>query len=181
MDKSMIKGIVIGGIAVTAATAIGVAGYDAISHPRYAQVVAVKEIHQTVKTPREECADVAVQRRAPVNDNNRIAGTAVGAIAGGLLGSTVGRGTGRDLATVAGAVGGGYAGNTIQRRMQEQDVQTQMERRCRTVYDSSVNIVGYDVSYRLNGKDGNVRMDHKPGERIPVKDGKLVLDEKASG
>lgn len=179
MDKSMIKGIVVGGIAVTAAAAIGVAGYDAVRQPTYAEVLAVKEIHETVRTPREECADVAVQRRAPVSDSNRIAGTAVGAIAGGLLGSSVGRGTGRDLATVAGAVGGGYAGNTIQRRMQEQDVHTSVERRCKTVFDTSQRIVGYDVSYRLSGKDGSVRMNHRPGEKIPVKDGKLVLDDKA--
>lgn len=181
MDKSMIKGIVVGGIAVTAAAALGVAGYDVIKQPKYAEVLAVKEVHETVRTPREECADVAVQRRAPVSDSNRIAGTAVGAIAGGLLGSTVGRGTGRDLATVAGAVGGGYAGNTIQRRMQDQDVQTHVERRCKTVYDTSLKTVGYDVSYRLSGKEGSVRVKQKPGEKIPVKDGKLILDEKASG
>ena len=181
MDKSMIKGMLVGGIAVTAATAIGVAGYDVISKPRYADVLAVKEVHETVRIPREECADVAVQRRAPVSDSNRIAGTAVGAIAGGLLGSSIGRGTGRDLATVAGAVGGGYAGNTIQKRMQDQDVQTGHERRCKTVYDTSSRVIGYDVTYRLSGKEDMVRMSQKPGEKIPVKDGKLVLDEKKPG
>lgn len=181
MDKSMIKGALIGGVAVTAAAALGVAGWDAVRQPRYADVLAVKEVHETVRTPREECADVAVQRRAPVNDSNRIAGTAVGAIAGGLLGSTIGAGTGRSLATVAGAVGGGYAGNTIQKRMQDQDVHTTMERRCKTVYDTSQRIAGYDVSYRLSGKEGRVRMSHDPGDRIPVKDGQLVLESPKAG
>ena len=43
-------------------------------------------------------------------------GIVLGAIAGGLLGHTVGGGSGRTLATVAGAVGGGFAGNAIENR-----------------------------------------------------------------
>ncbi|WP_066096475.1 glycine zipper 2TM domain-containing protein [Xanthomonas massiliensis] len=36
-------------------------------------------------------------------------------------------------------------------------------------------VVGYDVTYRLDGQDKQVRMAHKPdGERLPVVDGKLV-------
>ncbi|HRC60981.1 MAG TPA: hypothetical protein PLD53_08435, partial [Candidatus Propionivibrio aalborgensis] len=80
------------------------------------------------------------------------------------------------VATVAGAVGGGYAGNKIQKNMQDKDVVTTTEQRCKTVYDTSERIVGYDVSYRLEGKQGMVRMDHNPGQQIPVKDGQLVLN-----
>ena len=50
------------------------------------------------------------------------------------------------------------------------------DRRCKTVYDTSEKIVGYDVSYRLEGKQGMVRMDYNPGQQIPVKDGQLVLN-----
>ncbi|HHO70051.1 MAG TPA: glycine zipper 2TM domain-containing protein [Halothiobacillus sp.] len=41
-------------------------------------------------------------------------GAGAGAAIGGLLGSTVGGGTGRDLATVGGAVAGGLAGAAIE-------------------------------------------------------------------
>ncbi|HEX8987503.1 MAG TPA: glycine zipper 2TM domain-containing protein [Rhodocyclaceae bacterium] len=181
MDKSLVKGMVIGGIAVTAATAIAVTGVEVAKKPAYADVLAVNEVHETVKTPREECADVAVQRRAPVSDTHRVAGTVVGALAGGLLGSTIGGGTGRTVATVAGAAAGGYAGNTIQKNMQDGDVRTTTERRCKTVMDTSHKVVGYDVTYRLGAGEGTVRMSHRPGDRIPVKDGKLVLDEPAAG
>ena len=179
MDKSMVKGIVIGGIVVTALAAGGVTGYKAINKPVFAEVVTAKEVTETIKTPREECEDVAVQKKAPVKDEHRIAGTAIGAVAGGLLGSAIGGGTGKKVATVAGAAAGGYAGNKVQKNMQEGDVETTTERHCKTVYDTSVKHHGYDVTYRLNGKEDLVRMSYKPDGQIPVKDGKLVLDPPA--
>jgi uncharacterized protein YcfJ len=48
---------------------------------------------------------------------------------------------------------------------------------CRTAYDSKEETVGYDVRYRLGDEEDVVRMDHDPGDRIPVKDGELVLAE----
>ena len=176
MDKSMIKGIVIGGIAVTALAAGGVTGYKAVTKPVFADVIAVKEIKETIRTPREECQDVTVHKQAPVKDEHRIAGTVVGVVAGGLLGSAIGGGTGKKVATVAGAAAGGYAGNQVQKNMQEKDVIATTERRCKTAYDTSVKHHGYDVTYRLNGKEDVVRMSFKPGPQIPVKDGQLILD-----
>ncbi|MFT3962844.1 MAG: glycine zipper 2TM domain-containing protein [Propionivibrio sp.] len=178
MDKSMVKGIVVGAVAVTALAAGGV-GYKVMTKPVFAEVVAAKEVKETVKTPREECEDVAVQHQAPVKDEHRIAGTVVGAVAGGLLGSAIGGGTGKKVATVAGAAAGGYAGNRVQKNLQEKDVQTTTERRCKTVYDTSVKHLGYDVTYRLDGRQDVVRMAFDPGQQIPVKDGKLVLDPPA--
>lgn len=43
-------------------------------------------------------------------------GVVGGAVLGGLLGSQVGGGNGKKLATVGGAVAGGYAGNEIEKR-----------------------------------------------------------------
>ena len=57
------------------------------------------------------CKNVEVQRNS--RDPNRIAGTATGAVIGGLLGNQVGGGNGKKLATVAGAVAGGAAGRQI--------------------------------------------------------------------
>ena len=41
--------------------------------------------------------------------------------------------------------------------------------------DRSEKPAGYSVRYRLGNQEVTVRMDHDPGERIPVKDGHLVL------
>ena len=35
-------------------------------------------------------------------------------------------------------------------------------------------VVGYDVTYRYDGQEQTVRMDEKPGERLPVIDGQVV-------
>jgi uncharacterized protein YcfJ len=174
MDASMIKGIVIGGLVMVALTAAGVTGYRAVTKPSFADVLAVKEAKQTIVTPREECHDVMVQKQAPVKDENRIAGTAIGGVAGGLLGNQIGGGTGRTVATVAGAAAGAYAGNQVQKNMQQKDVVTTTERQCKTVNEKSEKLIGYDVTYRLEGKEGTVRMAFNPGPRIPVKDGQLV-------
>jgi uncharacterized protein YcfJ len=36
-------------------------------------------------------------------------------------------------------------------------------------------VIAYDVRYRLDGRLGQVRMEHHPGKRIPVRDGELVI------
>lgn len=175
MDKSMIKGVVIGGAAMAALAAVATTGYRAVTRPVYAEVLSVKEVKETIRTPREECQDVQVQKQAPVKDEHRVAGTVIGGVAGGVLGHQIGGGTGKTVATVAGAAAGGYAGNRVQKNMQEKDVVTTTEKRCKTVTDTSQKFVGYDVRYRLDGKEAVVRTSFKPGNQIPVKDGKLVL------
>ena len=179
MNKSMLIGVVAGAVAVTAIG--GVAGYKALNpEPEFAEVLAVEAVTETTKTPKEVCSDVVVNEQAPVKDPNRIAGTAIGAVAGGLVGSQIGGGSGKTLATVAGVAAGGYAGNQVQKNMQEKSTVQRTERRCKTVYESHTQTIGYDVRYRLGKEEGQVRMAQRPGARIPVKDGKLVLDAPAA-
>jgi uncharacterized protein YcfJ len=177
MDRSMLTGIIVG-VAV-ATTAGAIAGFNMLGddEPVYAEVLNVEEITQTVQTPREVCEDVAVTHKAPVKDEHKILGTATGALVGGLLGNQIGGGSGKKIATVAGAAAGGYAGNKVQGNMQDKDTTTTTERRCNTVTDSHEQLDGYKVSYRIGESEGTVRMDHKPGSRIPVVNGQLVLTE----
>ncbi len=105
--------------------------------PQYAQVVSATPIKETVKTPRQECRNVTVTHRRPVQDENRITGSVLGAVAGGVIGHQFGGGRGKDVATVVGALGGGYAGNQIQGSLQESDTYTTTQQRCKTVYDKS--------------------------------------------
>jgi uncharacterized protein YcfJ len=181
MDSSMIKGIVIGGIAMVVVSAGAVTGYKALTKPKFAEVVTVKEVTETIVTPREECQDVHVQRQAPTQDPNRVTGTVIGGVAGGLLGSTIGGGGGRTVATIAGAAGGAYVGNQVQKNAQQRNVVTTTERRCKTVNDTTQQVVGYDVTYRLEGKEGVLRTSFKPGATLPVKDGQVVATPPAAG
>jgi uncharacterized protein YcfJ len=178
----MLTGLVVGAVVATAGGSF--AGYKMLSKkdaaPAYAEVLDVAEVTETVQTPREVCEDVVVTRQKPVKDEHKILGTATGAILGGVLGNQVGGGTGKKLATVAGAVAGGYAGNKVQKNMQDRDTYTTTERQCHTVMDSHQNVIGYDVSYRIGEQEGVVRMNDRPGERIPLQDGLLVLDSPGS-
>jgi uncharacterized protein YcfJ len=181
MDSSMVKGLLIGGVAVVALGAAAVPTYKALSKPKVADVISVNEVTESVVTPREECQDVQVQRQAPVQDGNRVAGTVIGGVAGGLLGSTIGSGGGRTAATIAGAAGGAYVGNQVQKNAQRRDVITTTERRCKTVNDTTQKTVGYDVTYRLGDKEGTVRTDFKPGATLPVKDGQVIASQAPAG
>ena len=174
MNKSLIIGLVAGAVVATAGGAI--AGYKYLDKPDYARVVDVKPVEKTIRTPRQECHDEAVSNQAPVKDRKQVAGTAIGAVVGAVVGHQVGDGDGRKIATAAGAAAGGYAGNRVQKRMQDGRTVTTTEQRCETVYDTHIERRGYDVRYLIGDQEGKVRMDHDPGDRIPLRQGQLVLD-----
>jgi uncharacterized protein YcfJ len=173
MNKSLITGLVVGGIAVTAAGAF--AGYQAIDSRRSAEVLSVDPLTKTVRTPRQVCTDELVSHQASTNDPKRVTGAVMGAVVGGVLGNQIGDGNGQTAATVAGAAAGGYAGSKIQKHMQDDRMTQTVEKRCRTVYDSAEKPNGYEVRYRLAGQEGTVRTDRAPGRTIPVENGQLVL------
>ena len=71
----------------------------------------------TQSSPAQYSPAPAYQQPAPVAHYSPL-GIGLGAVVGGLLGTQVGGGNGRTLATIAGAVGGGYLGNEIAKRNQ---------------------------------------------------------------
>jgi uncharacterized protein YcfJ len=135
----------------------------------WADVLRVDPIYDRVQatSQREECDDVPVERR--VDNGNRAAGTVLGAIVGGVLGSTVGKGDGRRAATVAGAVVGGAVGNNAARG--DDRYYSDTERHCRVVQDSAPErrVVAYDVQYRYRGDVYMSRMNYDPGDRLRVR------------
>jgi uncharacterized protein YcfJ len=170
------------GMGIGVAAALGVAAVASMNvfdrGPQYAQVVSSTPITETVKNPRKECRNVTVTHRRPVQDENRIAGSVLGAVAGGVIGHQFGGGRGKDVATVVGALGGGYAGNQAQGAMQNNDTYTTTEQRCKTVYDKSEKTLGYDVTYKIGDQQGKIRMDKNPGSQIPLdNNGQLVLNK----
>lgn len=129
MNKSLLIGTVLGAVGVTAGGAV--ATYSLVDRaPQYAEVLAVQPVKETIKNPRQVCKDVAVTHQRPVKDQHQIAGTAIGAIAGGLLGNQIGGGNGKKLATVGGAIAGGAAGRTIQGNHQIDHGDRVVEKQC---------------------------------------------------
>ena len=173
MKISFLTGAIAGAVVVTAGSAI--AGYHMYETAHWANVISAKPLTQTVKIPRQDCHDETVTHTKPVQDQNRLVGTGVGALVGGILGHQVGGGSGKTLATVAGAAAGGYAGNKIQQKTQEADTYTTTEQRCNTVYDLKKEPAGFDVVYEYQGHEHHVHMNRDPGSSLPVKDGKVVV------
>ena len=131
----------------------------------WADVLRVDPVYDRVHGPsRQVCEDVPVERHS----DNRAAGTVLGAIVGGVLGSTVGRGDGRRAATVAGAVAGGAIGNGVARS--NDGYYNDVEPRCRMVEGTVENrVVAYDVQYRYRGDVFMSRLDYDPGDRLRVR------------
>nr|WP_297459241.1 glycine zipper 2TM domain-containing protein [uncultured Halomonas sp.] len=171
----MSKSIVIGStLAVLGLGGLAFGAYQmqTAQQPQYAEVISVDRLTETVETPREVCENVAVTHQRPVQDPNRIAGTAIGAIVGGVLGNQIGDGSGQKIATAAGAVAGGFAGREVQQRMQQGDTYTTTERRCQTVTDSEEQLIGYDVEYTIGGEAYETRLEQAPeGDRVPLQNG----------
>src|SRR5512138_1384654 len=106
MNKSLVTGLVIGAALVTAGGAI--ANLNLFDRgPKFAEVLDVSEVKETIRTPREVCKEHVVTRTQPVKDEKRVAGTVIGAVVGGVLGNQIGDGSGRKIATAAGAAAGG--------------------------------------------------------------------------
>ena len=145
--------------------------------PQYAQVTNVTPVRSSGTAAHQVCRDEVVNHTAPPKDQHNIAGTAIGAVAGGLLGHMVGGGKGKTLATVAGAVGGGYAGNRIENAHHQPQVTQTTEQRCSMVAGSNGKIIGYDVQYVYNGVTRTTRMDHDPGDRVQVQEGVTAVSD----
>lgn len=134
----------------------------------WARVQSVAPIYAQDTRPQRTCWQQPAGRYY-TSDDHSTAGTVLGAIVGGVLGNTIGKGDGRRAATVAGAVIGGAIGNHAGRgdgAVVEHDRYVQ---RCRTdtVYGPR-RVIGYDVSYRFRGRIYRTRMDHDPGRRMRV-------------
>ena len=100
-----------------------------------ALLLAASGFNAASASARVVCRDVQVVHQVPHQDKHRVAGTAIGAVAGGLLGHQVGKGKGKTLATAGGAVAGGVIGNKVQKAHQESETYTTTERRCDEVQD----------------------------------------------
>lgn len=130
----------------------------------YATVVSV----QKLAGPQQVCTDQTVVEKRPQQDQHKVAGTVIGAIAGGVIGNQFGGGRGRTVATVGGAVAGGAIGHKIQSDHQDKDTVTRVVKHCRPVTASEAGSPLYDVVYSYQGQTFRARLDYDPGDRIAL-------------
>jgi uncharacterized protein YcfJ len=156
VNNTALAGIIVGAVVVAAAVGIVAnSGYNPLQ--KYATVVSVEPAFDTTRTPRMVCGDeeTLAQARAqaaaaPTDDGPSPTAPAPAEPAEPTPPA-------EDKADAK----AGKAG----------------EEQCLTLYDTSSVPAGFDVTYELDGVQKVVRMDHDPGERIPVEDGELVLSQ----
>ena len=136
----------------------------------YGEVLDAQPIYRTNRYPTSE----QVCREEPVEYYERgrarsPAGTLVGALIGGVVGSQIGSGSGRRAATAAGVLIGASAGHEASRDAGY--VRRGYESRCdiEQRWESSQEVVGYDVTYRYHGQVYQTRTDRHPGDSIRVR------------
>ena len=126
-----------------------------------ARVVSSTPVVQQFSVPKRVCSEEQVV----VNGEKSGAGAAMGAIAGGAIGNTMGRGDGRAAATMLGIIGGAIMGDKIEGNPNPQLRNVQ---RCtqQMVYES--RITGYNVVYEFAGKQYSAIMPTNPGPVVQL-------------
>lgn len=144
--------------------------------PAYAEVLDVVPVKKSYSAPREVCEQVTRVHEVPQQDPDRVAGKLLGAVIGGVVGHQFGDGRGKDAATAGGAILGGMIGDKVQRDRQQAKRYTTTESHCYSVNDTREKIIGYDVSYRYDGRVEVIRLGYQPETRVPVRDARLVFE-----
>lgn len=125
------------------------------------RVLSSTPVIQQVGVPRQVCSTEQVIGPPPSSG----AGATIGAIAGGVLGNTVGHGGGRAVATVIGAVTGAVVGNRLESGGAPQVQQVQQ---CGTQTFYENRTVAYQVIYEYAGKQYSVQMPQDPGPFVKL-------------
>ena len=157
-------------IAALAAAFVGGSAYGASDFVDIAQVISSRPIIERVAESHQVCDPVP----APQNSGNNIVAPILGGVVGGLIGHQIGHGSGQTAATIVGAAGGAVAGSAI-----ANNANAQPSQQCRMVQTSRDVINGYDVVYRYNGRDANVKLPYNPGNTLRV-GVSVVLDDRAA-
>jgi uncharacterized protein YcfJ len=131
---------------------------------RAARVLDVQPVAGTGQ--REECWNMHTNAyeevRGPEKAKILSKDTAIGAIAGGIIGHQFDSGA---IGTLGGAALGGLAGHAYEQHQNNQETQDDLDRsRCRVVADASSR--DYDVRYRYRGQEHVARLDHRPGATL---------------
>ena len=157
-----------------------------------AKVVAAEPVYRTVSysEPVEQCTLVEEPVYAEPRHRSEYrsyTGPILGAIIGGAIGNAVGHSkTNKKVGTAVGAVLGGTIGRDVQRRAEQRRADSYgygtraasyeparytTREVCETVYETreTLELDGYDVTYRYAGQTHTARMDHDPGRYLDVR------------
>jgi uncharacterized protein YcfJ len=144
-----------------------------------ARVRSSVPVYAEVQVPRTECTTQTVVTEKPASpEKPSVVGAGLGAVAGGLLGHTVGGGNGKTAATAVGAVAGALVGNNLASRSaaaQGEQAPTQVQN-CKTVNTAETRLMGYRVHYEYGGREFESVVRGNPGKTLPVRVSVMPVD-----
>ena len=147
-----------------------------------AKVLASTPVYETINEPRRECwTETVGYETQGYRESNNTGGAIIGAIAGGLVGSTVGKGNGKVAAAAVGAATGAVVGDRWNDRGDSHAYEERPVERCRVTDNYRQEIVGYDVTYRYNGRNFSTRLPYDPGEWLSLNVSFSVADQSRGG
>lgn len=126
-----------------------------------ARVVSSTPITQQVTVPRQICSDTQVLVQQPRSG----AGATVGAVAGGIIGSQFGGGSGKAAATALGIIGGAILGDQLEGQPAPV-ARTATSCTQQITYENRV--VGYNVVYEYAGRQYTAQMNTDPGPQLTI-------------
>jgi len=139
-----------------------------------AQVLRSTPIYRVIETPvpTRQCWEEEVVRSSSRHHYRSQTPGLLGAVIGGAIGNSLGH---HKSSQRVGAVVGAVLGSSIARDISESnrnpDTRLDTVERCETVthYEQEEKLVGYDVVYRYNGDEYEVRMPDDPGASVRVR------------
>jgi len=145
----------------------------AYDEPRYdrgdwARVIDSRPVYSD-NGQRQECWSNRDNRYEEPRDqrNDKPAGTAAGAVVGGVIGHQFDNGSAGD--TLGGAVIGGLIGNRVAREHDEAKDQEIDLSRCRVVAGGGDRVLqGYETRYEYRGREYTAMLPNQPGRQVRV-------------
>lgn len=128
--------------------------------------VNVASVREVVGQSGQRCWIERETTQQPSSQTNVPAAIA-GAVIGGILGHQVGKGRGRDIATVGGAVAGAALGSHMGRAPGADEYATQDVQRCEPTAQGRTPTY-WDVTYEFRGQWHRAQMTAPPGRTILV-------------
>lgn len=141
-------------IALTLASVVGSAQAQEVG-----RVISSTPIIQQVAVPRQVCT----QNQVVTPGQKSGAGAAMGAIAGGAIGNSMGQGFGKDAATMLGLIGGALLGDRVEGTPAPEVRQVQ---NCSNQVFYENRTTAYHVVYEFAGKQYSVQMPQDPGPSV---------------
>lgn len=154
------------GVAAQAQTINTSAASSGAAQGPMARVLSVQPNLEQIIETRQQCSQEVQTVTQPTATSN--SGAVLGAIAGGLLASNVGKGNGNKVAIAAGSATGALVGKNMADQQAAAQTSTRTVEVCKPVNTVREQVRDYAVRYEFDGREYQVNLPRHPGQWLKV-------------